>query len=83
MTLPDMPQWLTDAIARMHFPGNVREVRNLAERIGVRPSSLSGWLVGRYCGPPDLITRIEKALGLADGTLSNLTAVAAALASLV
>jgi DNA-binding NtrC family response regulator len=43
MTLPDMPQWLTDAIARMHFPGNVREVRNLAERIGVTVRQMRAW----------------------------------------
>lgn len=43
---------------------------DLASRIGVRPSSLSGWLVGRYEAPSDLFARIEVALGLPAGSLS-------------
>lgn len=43
MTLPDMPKWLSDAIATMRFPGNVRELRNLAERIGVTVRQMRAW----------------------------------------
>jgi DNA-binding NtrC family response regulator len=41
--LPDMPYWLADAVADIYFPGNVRELRNLAERIGVTVRQLGGW----------------------------------------
>ena len=40
--LNDVPYWLTDAIADTYFAGNVRELRNLAERIGVTVRQL-GW----------------------------------------
>jgi DNA-binding NtrC family response regulator len=40
--LNDIPYWLTDAIADTYFAGNVRELRNLAERIGVTVRQL-GW----------------------------------------
>lgn len=42
-SLPDMPAWLTDAISKMRFPGNVRELRNLAERIGVTVRQMRTW----------------------------------------
>jgi transcriptional regulator with GAF, ATPase, and Fis domain len=42
-SLPDMPPWLTDAISKMRFPGNVRELRNLAERIGVTVRQMRTW----------------------------------------
>ncbi len=42
-SLPDVPSWLTDAIAKMRFPGNVRELRNLAERIGVTVRQMRYW----------------------------------------
>ncbi|RDU99397.1 sigma 54-interacting transcriptional regulator [Trinickia dinghuensis] len=42
-TLPDMPPWLIDAISKMRFPGNVRELRNLAERIGVTVRQMRAW----------------------------------------
>ncbi|MGG1943344.1 sigma-54 dependent transcriptional regulator [Trinickia sp. NRRL B-1857] len=42
-TLPDLPSWLTDAVANMRFPGNVRELRNLAERIGVTVKQMRAW----------------------------------------
>jgi DNA-binding NtrC family response regulator len=31
----EVPAWLTDQVAAMRFPGNVRQLRNLAERVGV------------------------------------------------
>jgi DNA-binding NtrC family response regulator len=34
-SLPDTPYWLADAVADKYFSGNVRELRNLVERIGV------------------------------------------------
>lgn len=44
---------------------------DLARRIGVSPSSLSGWLIGRYVAPSDLFLRIEGALGLPAGALKS------------
>ncbi len=41
--LPDIPYWLTDAVSNMRFPGNVRELRNLAERVGVIVRQLRVW----------------------------------------
>jgi DNA-binding NtrC family response regulator len=41
--LPDMPSWLVDAVSTMRFPGNVRELRNLAERIGVTVRQMRTW----------------------------------------
>lgn len=34
-SLPDIPYWLADAVADTYSCGNVRELRNLVERIGV------------------------------------------------
>ncbi len=45
--LPEMPYWLADAVADIYFPGNVRELRNLAERVGVTVRQLGGWDEGR------------------------------------
>jgi DNA-binding NtrC family response regulator len=42
-SLPEMPYWLADAVADIYFPGNVRELRNLAERIGVTVRQLGTW----------------------------------------
>jgi DNA-binding NtrC family response regulator len=47
--LNDIPYWLTDAIADTYFAGNVRELRNLAERIGVTVRQL-GWDMERLQG---------------------------------
>ncbi|WP_153075131.1 sigma 54-interacting transcriptional regulator [Paraburkholderia bonniea] len=41
--LPDIPYWLADAVADTYFPGNVRELRNLAERIGVTVRQIGAW----------------------------------------
>ncbi len=38
-----MPYWLTDAISEMYFPGNVRQLRNLAERVAVIVGQLGAW----------------------------------------
>jgi DNA-binding NtrC family response regulator len=42
-TLPEIPYWLADAVADTYFPGNVRELRNLAERIGVTVRQIGAW----------------------------------------
>lgn len=42
----------------------------LAMKIGVAPTSLSGWLCGRHPAPIDLVERIERALKIPRGTLS-------------
>jgi len=42
-TLPELPYWLADAVADSDFPGNVRELRNLAERIGVTVRQVGSW----------------------------------------
>ena len=41
--LGEAPFWLTDAIAETYFPGNVRQLRNLAERVGVIVRQTKGW----------------------------------------
>jgi DNA-binding NtrC family response regulator len=41
--LPELPYWLADSVAAMRFPGNVRELRNLAERIGVTVRQTGTW----------------------------------------
>jgi len=43
VALEAMPHWLTDAVFEAYFPGNVRQLRNLAERVGVIVRQLGGW----------------------------------------
>jgi transcriptional regulator with AAA-type ATPase domain len=45
--LPDLPYWLADAVADTYFPGDVRELRNLAERIGVTVRQIGQWDTAR------------------------------------
>jgi DNA-binding NtrC family response regulator len=45
--LSDLPYWLADAVADSYFPGNVRELRNLAERVGVTVRQTGGWDAAR------------------------------------
>ncbi|MDR3096372.1 MAG: sigma-54 dependent transcriptional regulator [Paraburkholderia sp.] len=42
-SLPELPYWLADSVAAMRFPGNVRELRNLAERVGVTVRQMGSW----------------------------------------
>ncbi|WP_225782907.1 sigma 54-interacting transcriptional regulator [Xenophilus sp. Marseille-Q4582] len=42
-SLVTVPHWITDAVAQTVFPGNVRQLRNLAERIGVIARQTGGW----------------------------------------
>lgn len=44
--LGNPPMFILDAIAQMYFPGNVRELRNLAERIGVAARQTQDWHAG-------------------------------------
>jgi DNA-binding NtrC family response regulator len=46
-SLPEIPYWLADAVADTYFPGNVRELRNLAERIGVTVRQIGAWDAAR------------------------------------
>ncbi|MGI4983216.1 MAG: sigma 54-interacting transcriptional regulator [Janthinobacterium lividum] len=46
-SLPETPFWLLDAVANMRFSGNVRELRNLAERVGVIVRQLRMWDIDR------------------------------------
>ncbi|RYZ10590.1 MAG: sigma-54-dependent Fis family transcriptional regulator, partial [Comamonadaceae bacterium] len=41
--LAAMPFWLSDAISETYFPGNVRQLRNLAERVGVIVRQIGRW----------------------------------------
>ena len=41
--LGEAPFFILDAVAQMYFPGNVRELRNLAERIGVAARQTRDW----------------------------------------
>jgi transcriptional regulator with GAF, ATPase, and Fis domain len=41
--LSDIPFWLTEAVSNMKFAGNVRELRNLSERVGIIVKQLGGW----------------------------------------
>lgn len=40
---PDLPSWVLDLVARTVFPGNVRELRNVAERVGIIYRQLGRW----------------------------------------
>jgi len=44
-TVGDPPLWLLDTVGRMRFPGNVRELRNFAERVGVIVRQTGAWNV--------------------------------------
>jgi DNA-binding NtrC family response regulator len=63
--LPPMPYWLADEIAGMRFPGNVRELRNLAERIGVTVRQIGAWDAAR-------LTRLLSHARHARGQTSNM-----------
>lgn len=42
-TAAQAPQWLLDRVANTFFPGNVRELRNVAERVGIIFRQLGTW----------------------------------------
>ena len=41
--LPPMPDWLKGAVGTAFFAGNVRELRNLAERVGIAVRQAGDW----------------------------------------
>ncbi|WP_354685266.1 sigma-54 dependent transcriptional regulator [Cupriavidus necator] len=41
--LPPMPDWLKGAVGTAYFAGNVRELRNLAERVGITVQQTGHW----------------------------------------
>ena len=43
----EIPKWLCDQVAAMNFPGNVRQLRNLAERVGVVWQQTGQWTPSR------------------------------------
>ncbi len=43
----------------------------LALRAGWRPSTLSGWLRNIGAPPADMVARLERALGIPSGSLSD------------
>lgn len=50
----EVPYWLTEMIASMEYPGNVRQLRNVAERVGVVVRQVGRWdqaLIQRVLGP--------------------------------
>ena len=44
--LGEPPFFILDMVAQMYFPGNVRELRNLTERIGVAARQTQDWMAG-------------------------------------
>ena len=44
--------------------------RDLAKKIGVAPTTLSGWVTGSHSGPSDLPRVLAKALGTDPSTLA-------------
>lgn len=40
---PEVPYWLVETIANMEYPGNVRQLRNVAERVGVVVRQVGRW----------------------------------------
>lgn len=39
----EIPGWLVDSVSSLQFPGNIRQLRNLAERIGVIVRQTNQW----------------------------------------
>ncbi|XHO08277.1 Anaerobic nitric oxide reductase transcription regulator NorR (plasmid) [Ralstonia syzygii] len=42
-SLPPVPEWVRASVGRAYFTGNVRELRNLAERIGITLRQFGRW----------------------------------------
>lgn len=57
--LGEPPFFILDAVAQMYFPGNVRELRNLAERIGVAVRQTRDWAAG---GSTERILQLAQSL---------------------
>ncbi len=65
------PMFILDAIAQMYFPGNVRELRNLAERIGVAARQTQDWHAG---GATDRLLQQAQSLSAATFPLETAAA---------
>ena len=67
---PLIPDWLTDKVGEMPFQGNVRQLRNLAERIGVIFRQIGQWdmkLIGnalammeRVPAAPEVLSKLSS-----------------------
>lgn len=44
---------------------------DLAQMIGMAPTTFSGWITGRHAPPEDLVGILEKKLKLPKGTLAT------------
>ena len=42
-SIPPVPEWVRASVGRAYFAGNVRELRNLAERIGITLRQFGRW----------------------------------------
>jgi len=47
-TVPEPPEWLAQLVAERHYPGNVRELFNLATRTAALHAVAGGWQRERY-----------------------------------
>ena len=68
-SLPELPFWLLDTVGQIRFPGNVRELRNLAERIGVTVRQLGYWGAERIQAILDVSASrgMTRPIGAGDG----------------
>ncbi len=65
----DVPFWLIEMIANMDYPGNVRQLRNVAERVGVVVRQLGRWdqpLIQRVLAPIQEMSGNGPIIDLAD-----------------
>jgi DNA-binding NtrC family response regulator len=65
--LPETPFWLLDTISKLKFAGNVRELRNLAERVGVTVRQLGSWNAERV----QAILNLSIARGLSQASAAE------------
>lgn len=70
MSLKTKPSLMSRAVLNVELARAGATQTTLAMKLGVAPTSLSGWLCGRHPAPKDLAERIERALKIPRGTLS-------------
>ncbi|MES2283976.1 MAG: sigma-54 dependent transcriptional regulator [Pseudomonadota bacterium] len=68
-----VPQWLTDQVGTMRFPGNVRQLQNLAERVGVIVRQTGDWDMRLIMRAMEQVQQSEST-GAADGTRPHINA---------
>jgi transcriptional regulator with GAF, ATPase, and Fis domain len=66
--LDEMPFWLADSVAGMAFPGNVRQLRNLAERVGVIARQTGRWDVAMIQRALDAVQSMGQSTPIANGS---------------